>query len=150
MLQKYNRTVAELIEAEKQIAAGVEGITLEVSGSDKKNKRKLGIKDKKNQRTDATSPIYIEQLKRSKKKYVTLIVGLEACEGVKLKDAAKKLGKKFACSASVNKLDSGGQQIQLQGDCKHELPDLLVEMFSVDEERVFYLEKGVAEPAFKN
>lgn len=147
-LQKYNRTVEGLVEAEKQIAAGVEGITLEVSGSDKKNKRKLGIKDKKSNPENKNTPVYIEKLQRSKKKSVTLIVGLEGCGDIKLKDAAKKLGKKFACSASVNKLDSGGQQIQLQGDCLNELPDLLVDMFNVDPERIYFLHKGKTEPAF--
>lgn len=153
VIQRYNRTIAELVDVEAQIAAGVEGISLEqASGSDqKKNKRKLGIKDKKvAQVNQASARLYIERISRSKRKCLTFIQGLEAVvENLKLKDAAKKLGKKFACSASVNKMDTGsGMNIQLQGDCSDVLPDVLIDMFGVEPERIYFVEKGKARPAF--
>ena len=45
MLTKYNRTVTELLKVEQQIAAGVEGITLEVAGKTVKKKKKNKIKE---------------------------------------------------------------------------------------------------------
>lgn len=152
LVQKYNRTIADLLDVEDQIAAGVEGISLELtSGSDpKKNKRKLGIKDKKVTQVNSNAKLYIERVSRSKRKCLTFIQGLDAVvENMKLKDAAKKLGKKFACSASVNKMDGGsGMNIQLQGDCSDVLPDVLVDMFGVELDRIYFVEKGTPRPAF--
>ena len=45
MLTKYNLTVAELLKVEQQIAAGVEGITLEVAGKTVKKKKKNKIEE---------------------------------------------------------------------------------------------------------
>ena len=45
MLTKYNGTVTELLKVEQQIAAGVEGITLEVAGKTVKKKKKNKIKE---------------------------------------------------------------------------------------------------------
>lgn len=150
-LLKYNRTVAELIDVETQIAAGVEGITLEVTQDKKKNKRKIGIKDKSSrlegQSIEASAKCVIEHVSRSKKKSITLLTGLDAFQ-IKLKEAAKLLGKKFACSASVNKLDTGGFQIQLQGNVSGVLADLLPDMFSIPPNRIFYLEKTKLQAAF--
>ena len=44
MLTKYNRTVTELLKVEHQIAAGVEGITLEVADKTVKKKRRTRSK----------------------------------------------------------------------------------------------------------
>ena len=52
---------------------------------------------------------------------------------IKLKDAAKKLGKRCACGASVG--DCAGnpqkQEIVVQGDFSQDIPDILQELFSV-------------------
>ncbi|CAM9652936.1 unnamed protein product [Discosporangium mesarthrocarpum] len=45
--------------------------------------------------------------------------------GVKLKDAAKKIGKQFACGSSVSKAPSGAEEIVVQGDVLMDLPDFL-------------------------
>jgi density-regulated protein DRP1 len=52
------------------------------------------------------------------------VSGLEQY-GVKLSDAAKKLGKKFACGASVIKDASNREQIDVQGDVMDELAEFL-------------------------
>lgn len=163
-LTKYSRTVAEYVGVENQIAAGVEGLSLQVDDKvdKKKNKRKIGIKDTTKAAEGVMQPnakVSIERLQRSKKKCITLIFGLEGFpECSKLKDVAKVFGKKFACSASVNKVaesvgtgtgGSGALQIQLQGDCAQEVADLLVKNFKVPQDKIFFLKKGITERVFK-
>lgn len=50
---------------------------------------------------------------RNKRKCVTTVRGLDLF-GIKLGDAAKKFGKKFACGASVVKDASGKEEIDVQ------------------------------------
>lgn len=57
--------------------------------------------------------VVIETTTRNKKKSITTIHGLDAF-GVKLSEAAKACGKKFASGASVNKTASGKEQIDIQ------------------------------------
>ena len=57
--------------------------------------------------------VVLETTTRNKKKSITSIYGLEAF-GVKLSEAAKACGKKFASGASVNKHASGREQIDIQ------------------------------------
>jgi density-regulated protein DRP1 len=53
------------------------------------------------------------------------VLGLDLF-GIKLADAAKKFGKKFACGASVIK-DQGSnkEQIDVQGDCMDEMAEFI-------------------------
>ncbi|XP_033139893.1 translation machinery-associated protein 22 [Brassica rapa] len=60
--------------------------------------------------------VIIEKVVRNKRKCITNIVkGLELF-GIKLSDASKKLGKKFATGASVVKGPTEKEQIDVQGD----------------------------------
>ncbi|OQR89825.1 hypothetical protein THRCLA_09560 [Thraustotheca clavata] len=142
-IQKYSRTIKELVEVEAQIAAGVEGITLEAEGSKsvKKKKQKAAEEGKRG------GNVFVERFQRQKKKFVTVIAGLDEYD-LNLKDISKRMGKKFACSATVAKLDGGKNQVQLQGDVQHDLPMWLVEEFNIPEDCIFFLEKGKIDPAF--
>lgn len=134
-LQKYGRTVKDLMEAERQIADGVKDISLEISGTSKivKSRKKI---IRKSEQTKST--ITISTSSRKGRKHVTIICGLEEYleDPMTIKEAAKKLGKRFACSASIIKSDSGVQQIQLQGECQVELMQVLPDMFDVDERTI--------------
>jgi density-regulated protein DRP1 len=57
--------------------------------------------------------VVLESHTRQRKKCVTSVTGLEGF-GIKLSDAAKLFGKKFACGASVVKTPTGGEQIDMQ------------------------------------
>ena len=57
--------------------------------------------------------VVVERATRNKRKCVTTIIGLDLF-GVKLAEAAKKFGKKFACGASVTKDASNKEQIDVQ------------------------------------
>lgn len=137
MLSKYNRTVSELLEVEKQIAAGVKGISLEVGGKTVKKKKKKQEEHKKKE----NCVVYISKSSRKGRKRLTFVTGLEDFEGVNIKDACKSLGKRFACSSSLSKTDAGQQQIQLQGDCIAELMDVLPEMFGVEEAQIVVVDE---------
>ncbi|GLE02111.1 hypothetical protein PINS_up010949 [Pythium insidiosum] len=131
-LQKYNRTVEELLDVERQIAEGVEGVSLEVEGKSVKKKKKKQDEGKKKEDVVVT----LSMSSRKGKKRLTFITGLEDLEGVNMKDAAKNLGKRFACSSSLSKTDAGKQQIQLQGDCIAELQEVIPEMFGLSEDQI--------------
>lgn len=57
--------------------------------------------------------VLITRAVRNKKKCVTTVAGLEHF-GVKLGEAAKVFGKKFASGASVTKTATGGEEIDIQ------------------------------------
>lgn len=59
--------------------------------------------------------VVMEVTTRGKRKSVTVVAGLDAF-GVKLAEASKLMGKKFASGASVTKTAEGGEQIEVQGD----------------------------------
>ena len=109
----------------------------------------------------------ISQSQRSKRKTITTVTGLEhfgtprahdssqlapssyslsfctLLAGVKLGDAAKHFGKKFACgSAHVKGQPGQPDQIDVQGDFKEEIVDIIVEKYKIPEQSLFWEEKG--------
>lgn len=72
-------------------------------------KKQSGGKAKKK----AAQEVLITRAVRNKKKCVTTVAGLEHF-GVKLSEAAKVFGKKFASGASVTKTATGGEEIDIQ------------------------------------
>jgi len=69
--------------------------------------------------------IRISKVQRNKRKYVTVITGLENF-GVKLSEAAKVFAKGFSCGASVVRSASDEEEIDIQGD----IVDDLIQMIS--------------------
>ncbi|CAI5736491.1 unnamed protein product [Hyaloperonospora brassicae] len=141
VLTKYNRTVAELLEVEQQIADGVEGISLEVEGKTVKKKKKSKIEEAAKRKENCI--VTISKSSRKGRKRLTFVTGLEDIEGVNIKEACKSMGKKFACSSSLSKTDQGQQQIQLQGDCVTELLEVLPEVFGVHEDQIIVIDEPV-------
>lgn len=74
----------------------------------------------------AEAMVLIKRVERNKRKYVTVVSGLEQ-HGLNLKDVAKALGKKFATGSSVTKTAAGGEEITVQGDVSDDLFDWLQE-----------------------
>jgi len=88
-------------------------------------------KKKKASKGDPT--LVLELSSRGKKKSVTTISGLDLF-GVKLPEASKMLGKKFACGASVTKTaEAGKEQVEVQGDVVARAAELLVEQYGKGE-----------------
>lgn len=74
----------------------------------------------------ADAMVLIKRVERNKRKYVTVVSGLEQ-HGLSLKEVAKALGKKFATGSSVTKTAAGGEEITVQGDVSDDLFDWLLE-----------------------
>jgi translation initiation factor 1 (eIF-1/SUI1) len=101
----------------KAAQAGPEALaalTLKDKEGNEIEKQLPGGKVKKKQKAQ----IVLESHTRNRKKCVTTVTGLDSF-GVKLADAAKLLGKKFACGASVVKDATGAQQIDMQVRAGH-------------------------------
>lgn len=115
-----------------------------VGKSDKAQARKRGGAAKK-----GDGKIIIESMER-RRKALTTIKGLESFEGIKLKDAAKLLGKKFASGCSVKAGNGGEEIIEIQGDFSYELPGVLMEFFpSINKSSIYTVdEDGKKQPAF--
>lgn len=60
------------------------------------------------------------------------------CTDVKIKDAARKIGKQFACGSSVSKAPSGAEEIVIQGDVLMDLPSFLEATFKVRRLLLFF------------
>lgn len=78
--------------------------------------------------------IVLERNTRNKKKCVTTVTGLDLF-GIKLAEASKLFGKKFASGASITKNAMEKEQIDVQGDFIDKMPDVIFKQ---------YKDKGVA------
>ncbi|KAI5674369.1 hypothetical protein M9H77_14733 [Catharanthus roseus] len=106
-------------------------------------KRLPGGKIKKKERQE----IIIEKVTRNKRKCITTVKGLDLF-GVKLSDASKKLGKKFATGASVVKGPTEKEQIDVQGDISFDIVDFITDTWpDVPETAIFFIEDGKKVPA---
>eukprot|EP00632_Arachnochrysis_sp_CCMP2950_P005876 CAMPEP_0185703810 /NCGR_PEP_ID=MMETSP1164-20130828/15479_1 /TAXON_ID=1104430 /ORGANISM="Chrysoreinhardia sp, Strain CCMP2950" /LENGTH=298 /DNA_ID=CAMNT_0028371123 /DNA_START=15 /DNA_END=911 /DNA_ORIENTATION=+ len=111
----------------------------------KKSKRGGGVVKKKQSLPEDKMRVVVYTEVRSRKKTVTVIEGLETL-GVKLKDASKLFGRKFACSSSVKDKDAGGAEIVVQGDIIFDLPDLLRAEYSIPRDKLFTKDAGKVVP----
>uniref|UniRef100_A0A0E0JF64 Translation machinery-associated protein 22 n=1 Tax=Oryza punctata TaxID=4537 RepID=A0A0E0JF64_ORYPU len=106
-------------------------------------KRLPGGKVKKKDKQE----VVIEKIVRNKRKCVTVVKGLELF-GVKLSDASKKLGKKFATGASVVKGPTEKEQIDVQGDISYDIVEFITDTWpDVPESAIFFIEDGRKVPA---
>ncbi|WCJ42690.1 Translation machinery-associated protein 22 [Euphorbia peplus] len=106
-------------------------------------KRLPGGKIKKKERQE----VIIEKMTRNKRKCITTVKGLELF-GVKLSDASKKLGKKFATGASVVKGPTEKEQIDVQGDIFYDIVDFITDTWpDVPESAIYFIEDGKKVPA---
>jgi density-regulated protein DRP1 len=108
------------ISCEKDLTQ-TQGTTSDVK-KDEEVKRLPGGKVKKKEKPE----VIVEKIVRNKRKCVTIIKGLDMF-GIKLSDASKKLGKKFASGASVVKGPTEKDQIDVQGDIMYDLAEFITE-----------------------
>ena len=84
--------------------------------------------------------ILLEKNTRNKKKCITTISGLDLF-GVKLNEASKLFGKKFASGCAVVKTAEGKEQIDCQGDFLDQAVELILKQFKqVKKKDVYYME----------
>ena len=102
------------------------------SGKDKDSKKKKS----------KSKGITITRTNRNKKKHITVVAGFEHFPEVDVKDASKKLGKKFACGASVTKGATGKDEIDIQGDFSHDVAAFITATWGVDADLIKLVDKG--------
>ncbi|KAK3262021.1 hypothetical protein CYMTET_29102 [Cymbomonas tetramitiformis] len=82
--------------------------------------------------------VILERSVRNKRKCITTIRGMETFD-IKLPEAAKLFGKRFACGSSVVKGPADKEQIDVQGDFLEEIADLILEKWEQITEKDMYL-----------
>lgn len=112
------------------IAANLSTLSVEAQKraekDDAKKKAKAEAAEQREAERKADAMVLIKRVERNKRKYVTVVSGLEE-HGLDLKKVAKEMGKKFATGSSVTKTASGGEEITVQGDVSDDLYDWLLE-----------------------
>lgn len=93
-----------------------------------KKEAKAALNEQRESERKAAAKVLIKRVERNKRKYVTVVSGLEE-HGLDLKKIAKELGKKFATGSSVTKTASGGEEITVQGDVSDDVYDWLTERY---------------------
>ncbi|CDM30007.1 hypothetical protein DTO013E5_8293 [Penicillium roqueforti] len=107
--------------------------TLSVSAQERaakdaaKKEAKAAASEARDSERKAASKIQIKRVERNKRKYVTVVIGLEVF-GLENKKIAKDLGKKFATGSSVTRSPAGVEEITVQGDVSDDLHDWLLEV----------------------
>ncbi|CAK7352948.1 unnamed protein product [Dovyalis caffra] len=146
--EKEAERVSEQLQAVGISSSGADGAASVQSGETSSSKqeevkRLPGGKIKKKVRQE----VVIEKVVRNKRKSITIIKGLELF-GIKLSDASKKLGKKFATGASVVKGPTEKEQIDVQGDIAYDIVEFITETWpDVPETAIYFIEDGKKVPA---
>ena len=70
-----------------------------------------------------------------------MIAGLDTVPDLKLKDAAKIFGKKYASGVTINEAPNGSKEVVIQGDVHLVLPQLLISDFKISPNHIFFLEE---------
>ena len=87
----------------------------------------------------------ISRVQRQKKKFVTVILGLETVPDLKIKDATRLFGKKFSSGASVSETQTGAKEVTIQGDVSFDVPNLLITEFKV---KIFFCLRVFSQASF--
>ncbi|PPD95826.1 hypothetical protein GOBAR_DD07133 [Gossypium barbadense] len=151
LLKEANEKEGEKVSEQLQsvgISSAAEGAASSappstVSSKQEDVKRLPGGKIKKKEKQE----VVIEKVVRNRRKCITIVKGLDLF-GIKLSDASKKLGKKFATGASVVKGPTDKEQIDVQGDISYDIVEYITETWpAVPETAIFFIEDGKKVPA---
>ncbi|KAF1989696.1 eIF1-like protein [Aulographum hederae CBS 113979] len=138
-LQKEHPDMHERLYSEDALNANMATLSVEAQQRAEKDAKKKAAKaeaaEARLAEEKASAVVNIKRVERNKRKFVTLIQGLEA-QGMDLKKTAKDMAKKFAASASVTKIPGGGEEITVQGDVADDVWDWLVEEKGVNEDNI--------------
>ncbi|XVE97683.1 hypothetical protein REPUB_Repub03eG0040100 [Reevesia pubescens] len=151
LLKEADEKEAEKVSKQLQsvgISSGADGVVSsaqpgDTSSSKQEVKRLPGGKIKKKEKQE----VVIEKVVRNRRKCITIVKGLDLF-GIKLSDASKKFGKKFATGASVVKGPTDKEQIDVQGDIAYDIVEFITETWpAVPETAIFFIEDGKKVPA---
>ncbi|KAL4296370.1 hypothetical protein GQ457_12G021190 [Hibiscus cannabinus] len=152
LLKEANEKEAEKVSEQLQsigVSSSADGAAssarpVNTSSSKQEDVKRLpGGKIKKKEKQE----VVIEKVVRNRRKCITIVKGLDLF-GIKLSDASKKLGKKFATGASVVKGPTEKEQIDVQGDISYDIVEYITETWpAVPETAIFFIEDGKKVPA---
>ncbi|XP_044464208.1 translation machinery-associated protein 22-like [Mangifera indica] len=136
LLSETNEKEADEVSSQLQSVGLSSG---EASSSKEEEVKRLpGGKIKKKEKLE----VVIEKVVRNKRKCITIVKGLDLF-GIKLSDASKKLGKKFATGASVVKGPTEKEQIDVQGDISYDIVEFITESWPVvPKNSIYFIEDG--------
>ncbi|KAF7713405.1 Translation machinery-associated protein 22 [Penicillium ucsense] len=120
------------LHSEDALNANLSELSVSVQERAAKDAAKKEAKAAQNEARDAerkaASKIQIKRVERNKRKYVTVIIGLEIF-GLENKKLAKELGKKMATGSSVTRSPAGTEEITVQGDVSEDVKEWLLETY---------------------
>ena len=122
-------------EDEEGLEGDMEG--LNVAG-DKKKRRGAGAKKTKKGDKDACR-VVVQKRAQNRRRFLTVVIGMETVPDIKLKDVSKAFSKKFAGSSSVKDGTKGSteKEIIIQGDHMYDVAEMIVDKFGVPDTAVF-------------
>ncbi|OAL25219.1 translation machinery-associated protein 22 [Fonsecaea multimorphosa] len=131
-LQKNHPDMHQKLYSEEALNANLSALSVDAQKRAEKDAAKKTAKaaaaEQREAERKAEAIVLIKRVERNKRKYVTVVSGLED-HGLDLKKVAKELGKKFATGSSVTKTAAGGEEITVQGDVSDDLYDWLQEKY---------------------
>ncbi len=131
-LQKNHPDLHKKLYSEEVLSANLSALSVDAQKRAEKDAAKKTAKaaaaEQREAERKAEAIVLIKRVERNKRKYVTVLSGLEE-HGLELKKVAKELGKKFATGSSVTKTAAGGEEITVQGDVSDDLYDWLQEKY---------------------
>jgi len=135
-----------VFESAETLEEKLKNLSVEPPKAEKEGKLLPGGKKKKSKALE----ILIERSVRNKRKCITSVTGLDVF-GIKLAEAAKLMGKKFASGCSVVKHPTGVSMIETQGDFQYEIAELVMKKYKdkdIKEEHFFSVVKQKKSPLF--
>lgn len=122
-------------DGDDDLEEDMEGLQL---AGDKKKRRGAGAK-KKSKGDKAECRVVVQKRAQNRRRFLTVILGMETVPDVKLKDVSKAFSKKFAGSSSVKDGSKGSKEkeIIIQGDHMYDVAEMIVDKFGVPDTAVF-------------
>ncbi|KAJ3120229.1 Translation machinery-associated protein 22 [Nowakowskiella sp. JEL0407] len=111
-------------EAEALLDNSAVAEKLESLKFDEKEAKTEEPKSSKDKKKKAVQKVLVKRVDRNKRKFVTVVSGLEFFD-VDLKKAAKQFANKYACGSSVTKNAAGADEIVVQGDFMDDIVTLI-------------------------
>jgi len=132
-LQENHPAVYDRYYSEEALTAKASALTLEqrnkLAASTAKKESKADAKARAEQEKLKDRKLIVKRVERTKRKYITVIQGLESFN-IELKAAAKVFAQKFATGASVAKSAPGTgytEEVVIQGDVAYDLEEMFEE-----------------------
>ncbi|KAK6541030.1 Translation machinery-associated protein 22 [Orbilia ellipsospora] len=144
-LEKNNPSLHQKLYSSEALESKMGTMTLEAQQKAEKDLAKKQQKEELRQEREAAkkkaSLVYIKRVERTKRKFVTVVAGIELFD-LSVKTVAKDFGKKFACGSSVTKSAAGTEEITVQGDLSEEIWDELTEKYGIDEDNIKQIDES--------